>query len=196
MAKTGIQLSLMAHLEMQEVEMFQAATARILTYIKNETPAVFLIAAALTSFPAIAANAQLSNPDKLAEIVAHLGESGDLKRIEGDITGLASSPKQSVEMLIQQIHVLPSDADAEKQDNLAMEHVLWSFRALRYLTGGKEFCSTTAHNFSSSEEEQNRAYWLKFKHGSCLTFFCNVAIKRANLSCARRCPIAHYRPMA
>ena len=44
-------------------------------------------------------------------------------------------------------------------------------RALRYLTGGMDFCAQSQHRFGNSEEEKNRKYWLTFAHKECLTFF-------------------------
>jgi hypothetical protein len=107
----------------------------------------------------------------LQEIVRNLGLSKSSKKIMDDIHKIATTPRESAKLLIEEIHIIPDDVAYEKQDSSNMDHVIWSLDALRYITGGKEFCSRTRHRFLETEEEKNRAYWLELTHGKCLTFF-------------------------
>jgi hypothetical protein len=107
----------------------------------------------------------------LQKIIHDLGVSQNFAQIMKDIHAIAASPRKSAKLLIEELHVIPDDAEAEKQESSTMAHVIWTFDALRYITGGKEFCSPSKHKFLATDEEINRAYWLKFAYGKCLTFF-------------------------
>ena len=102
-------------------------------------------------------------------LVDRLGSSGNDDA--ADIKQLASSPRESAGLLIDALHTIPDSEESAKADSPSMEHVLEVIRALRYITGGTDFCAQTQHVFGSSEEENNRKYWLTFRHKTCLSFF-------------------------
>jgi hypothetical protein len=86
---------------------------------------------------------------------------------------MAKQPKKATGLLIAELHVVPDkkvlpNDEEQKRDT---EHVLWAIRALRFVTGGKDFCAKSSETFGKSDEEKDRRYWLRFRHGDCLTFF-------------------------
>ncbi|MGH9344142.1 MAG: hypothetical protein ACRD19_10310 [Terriglobia bacterium] len=105
----------------------------------------------------------------LEQRVARLGMPGNDN--VADVKELASNPRVSSGILIRDLHPIPDSEEFAKADKPPMEHVLWLIRALRYITGGMDFCAPSKHVFGKSEEEQNRKYWLTFAHHQCLTFF-------------------------
>ena len=108
-------------------------------------------------------------PSDVASILKALGE-GTSEIVQ--IQALAKSPDESIPLLINELHVVPSRSLLNGQHPFKVEHVLWCVRALRFMTGGRDFCAPTSHVFGSSEVEQNRKYWLEFRYrASCLTFF-------------------------
>lgn len=84
---------------------------------------------------------------------------------------LAKTPELSTKLLIGELHALHESRILNWQEKPDAEHVLWCLRALRYVTGGKDFCAKTSHKFASSEEERNREYWIFFRHKTCASFF-------------------------
>jgi hypothetical protein len=133
---------------------------RLLTFI--------LIGVLLTAFASGQSNL---SPKALTpeERIARLGNSGN-NHIE-DIQELAKKPLASTGLLVASFHTIPDTKDYAKADSDSMEHVLWLIRALRYMTGGLDFCAQSKHHFGASEEEKNRKYWLTLAHKNCLTFF-------------------------
>jgi hypothetical protein len=105
----------------------------------------------------------------LEQRITRLGSHGNDD--VADVRLLSETPKASVEALIAALHTIPDSEAFAKADSPQMEHVLWLIRALRYVTGGLDFCAETKHAFGSSEEEKNRQYWLTFHHKECLAFF-------------------------
>jgi hypothetical protein len=105
----------------------------------------------------------------LEQEVARLGSNGNDDA--ADVRRLAESPEASTKALIEALHTIPDSEEFAKTDSPSMEHVLWLIRALRYVTGGLDFCAASEHTFGSSEEEEHREYWLTFHHKGCLTFF-------------------------
>ena len=110
-------------------------------------------------------------PDQLTveQRVARLGSHGNDDA--ADVKTLSETPKASVAALIAGLHTIPDSEAFSKADSPEMEHVLWLIRALRYTTGGLDFCAQSTHAFGNSEDEKKRQYWLAFHHGKCLTFF-------------------------
>ncbi len=106
---------------------------------------------------------------RIEDTVKNLGKIG-FPNFE-EIHTLSESPAPSVEALIKELHVIPDRRLLGGQNPFLVEHVLWCIRALRFITGGKDFCAPTSHVFGTSELEQNRKYWLQFSYGSCLAFF-------------------------
>lgn len=107
------------------------------------------------------------NPDA-ASLVSNLGRGeSDIENIQA----LSRTPASSIKLLIDELHVVPDHRLLAGQNPFAVKHVLWCIIALRFITGGKDFCAPTRHIFGKSELEQNRKYWLEFRKGSCLSFF-------------------------
>jgi hypothetical protein len=104
----------------------------------------------------------------LSTELKRLGHGGDDL---GIIKELARTPQASVPLLIDGLHPIHEARILNGQENPDAEHVLWSIRALRNLTGGKDFCGKTSHQFGGSEQERNRKYWIYFRHKTCVSFF-------------------------
>jgi len=80
-------------------------------------------------------------------------------------------PSKAAGLLVSELSLVPETKLTADQQRGAVEHVLWAIRALRFLTGGKDFCASTVHRFAATQEEQNRRYWLRFRRHNCLSFF-------------------------
>lgn len=87
------------------------------------------------------------------------------------VADLEKVPRTSVQLLIEQLHPVREVRILASENRPGAEHVLWCIRALRYLTGGKDFCARTHYRFADSDIEQRRKYWLYFGHPSCVSFF-------------------------
>jgi hypothetical protein len=107
-------------------------------------------------------------PPNVEQTIKHLGKG--TKEIE-EIHELAKTPEKSVSLLIDELHVVPEGRLLAGQYQFAVQHVLWCIRALRFITGGKDFCAQTSHAFGGGESERRRKYFLEFSHGSCIAFF-------------------------
>jgi len=105
---------------------------------------------------------------KVREQVERLGMGDDDFRI---VASLAETPQLSVRVLTDELHPVKNVRILASEKDLGAEHILWCIRALRYLTGGKDFCGKTAHTFGNSELERDRKYWLYFRHKTCISFF-------------------------
>jgi hypothetical protein len=104
----------------------------------------------------------------LSDEIKKLGRGWDDFKI---VEELAKTPQISTRLLVSELHPISETRILNGQEDQDAEHVLWCIRALRYLTGGKEFCAKTDHRFGSSEEEQRRKYWIYFHHKTCASFF-------------------------
>lgn len=104
----------------------------------------------------------------VAAEVKQLGWATDNVQI---VKALARKPELSAKLLIQELHPVEDKRILASENRPATEHVLWCIRALRFLTGGKDFCGNTNHKFGKSQAERDRKYWLYFRHKSCLSFF-------------------------
>ena len=125
-------------------------------------PGIFLIALTSLSMSALAQDPSLRKA------------VDDLGRGEQNIAlvkSLAADPSKAAGLLVSQLHTVPEEKLLNGERRPDVEHVLWTIRALRFLTGGKDFCAPTVHKFAKTEEEQDREYWLRFHKHSCLTFF-------------------------
>lgn len=148
--------------------MFLAETVR--SSISMTSKIALLILLSLCTIPFARAQVGLQHdPVASARLVARLGSNGNDD--VADIKQLAIDPRDSTGLLIDALHTIPDSEGSAKADSPSMEHVLELIRALRYITGGTDFCSQTQHVFGSSEEEKNRKYWLTFRHKTCLSFF-------------------------
>jgi uncharacterized protein YfcZ (UPF0381/DUF406 family) len=69
---------------------------------------------------------------------------------------LSKKPVESVCYLINNLHTISQTEirPEERQNNMEAMKVIWSIRALRYLTNGKDFTSETSYIFNESEEDR------------------------------------------
>ncbi len=100
--------------------------------------------------------------------VQSLGRGQDNSRT---VESLAQTPQLSTKLLIGELRPIRESRILNGQEKPDAEHVLWCVRALRYVTGGKDFCAKTSHTFGSSEEERNRKYWIFSRYKTCASFF-------------------------
>jgi hypothetical protein len=84
---------------------------------------------------------------------------------------MAADPSKAVGLLVSQLRTVPGVKLTNGQHQEEIDHIFWTTRALKFLTGGKDFCVPTAHKFAKTEEEQDREYWLRFHNHNCLRFF-------------------------
>lgn len=96
-----------------------------------------------------------------------MGESDDIQIVKR----LSTTPGLSARLLVKELHTVTDPHMLNSGNEPETEHVLWSIRALRYITGGLDFCGKTNHHFGASELEKNRKYWLYLKSKSCVPFF-------------------------
>jgi hypothetical protein len=97
--------------------------------------------------------------------------SGSGEDVDVIVKDLAKTPQLSAELLIQELHPVEDARVFPYISRPATEHLLDCIRALRFVTGGKDFCGKTNHHFGKSELEQNRKYWLYHKDNTCVPFF-------------------------
>jgi hypothetical protein len=103
-----------------------------------------------------------------SEEIGQLGRGNDDRQI---VATLAKTPRLAVQLLIDELRPVNETRILASERKPEVEHVLWSIRALRYLTGGKDFCGGTRHEFDKSEFERSRKYWLYSRHRTCVSFF-------------------------
>jgi len=127
--------------------------------------------AILASFAlAQGASANQGGQRTLQQEVKHLGLPGNDDF--ADVKRLARTPSASAGFLVSELHVLEHpERTIVGDENAYIGHVLWSIRALRYITGGKDFCAPTKWKAGSAYEEGIRSYWLHFSSKRCVTFF-------------------------
>lgn len=99
--------------------------------------------------------------EQLQRFVAHIE---DARGVE-DLERLRENPVVAAACLIAQLR--PVDATVlspeDESSRRADFRIVWSIRALRYLTGGKDFCAPTAH---FDELDQRPRYFLTMRCGS------------------------------
>jgi hypothetical protein len=100
--------------------------------------------------------------------IKQLGRGGDNLAI---VRTLAKDPRVATRLLINALHPIDATEIPSGENSSDAEHVLWSIRALRYVTGGKDFCAKTDQRFGKSQEEQQRQYWIFFRYKTCASFF-------------------------
>ena len=147
--------------------MCREVTERSLTSMTSRL--VFAFALLSSTTPILSAGQESRATVTLEQRVARLGSAGNAN--VQDVRELAASPAASAKLLVAGLHSIPDSEKAAKAGSPSMEQVLWRIRALRYLTGGLDFCAQSDHVFGASEEEKNRQYWLKLRHKDCLAFF-------------------------
>jgi len=136
------------------------------TFITNRHLVTFAMTAAFCWATALCAPCQ--DVSKLTDEIKQLGRGGDDFKV---VDTLAQTPQMSTRLLLAELHPISKTRILNGQNDQDAEHVLWSIRALRYVTGGKDFCASTNHRFGNSEEEQRRRYWIYFHHKTCASFF-------------------------
>jgi hypothetical protein len=104
----------------------------------------------------------------LTKKIKGLGRGQDDFKI---VDELAKTPRLSAKLLISELHPIRETRILNGEHKPEAEHVLWCIRALRYVTGGKDFCGDTNHNFGASGEERFRKFWIYFRHKDCASFF-------------------------
>ena len=106
------------------------------------------------------ANTVAGSESSVASIVKSLGPDTTVE----DIKKLRSSPREAVELLINNLQTIAENKilPAERAQHAAALRVIWSIRALRYLTG-QEFRAPTSHVFGSDEDERTRAEQLRLE---------------------------------
>jgi len=106
----------------------------------------------------------------LDKMVQRLGLPGN--RDLADVRKLAETPNASVGLLVSQLHTVSNpQRTVIGYGSADVNHLIWVIGALRYITGGMDFCAPTSHRFGKSGEEAYRSYWLHFANKSCVTFF-------------------------
>jgi hypothetical protein len=131
-------------------------------------PSLLLVSTILISRYLLAPPVLAQETTNLPEEIRQLGTGYDDQQI---VAALAKTSRLSVKLLIDGLHSVNATRILASEKKPEAEHVLWTIRALRYLTGGKDFCSGTRHEFDKSEFERNRKYWLYSRHRTCVSFF-------------------------
>jgi hypothetical protein len=142
----------------------------ISTIAERITISAALIAIAV--LPAVAQSRPVSQNGQqtLEQDVRRLGSPGNDDF--ADVKRLARLPAESAGLLVAQLHVLKHpERTIVGQGSPEFERVLWSFLALRYITGSMDFCAPTNWRPRRSYEDGIRNYWLHFENKSCVTFF-------------------------
>lgn len=150
--------------------MCQRGQGRTSTFTKllSATFSVFLAAGVC----GLAARAHESSAQEapLDKMVQRLGLPGH--RDLADVRKLGETPSASVGLLVSQLHTVSNpQRTVVGYGSIGVNHLLWVIGALRYITGGMDFCAPTSHSFGKSGEEAYRSYWLHFANKSCVTFF-------------------------
>ena len=128
-----------------------------------------LIAAFIVLLFAVAHAAFAQDNATVSTEIKRLGmEGSDILQIAKH---LSATPQLSARLLVQELHPVTDARLLAAERKPETEHVLSCIRALRYITGGLDFCGKTSHHFGASELEKDRKYWLYFKNKSCVAFF-------------------------
>lgn len=109
-----------------------------------------------------------SQATRIEDVVAHLGPSTTVHEVKL----LRKEPRKAVDLLIENLASISEDkilSEARTSHSPAMR-VIWSIRALRYLTG-QEFRAPTNHAFEDSETEQTRKDLLTSHGKRTVAFF-------------------------
>lgn len=166
------QSAVMGHSEMLGAATSPEEIERILTsiIIKWLGACGLLVVVLASSALAQTARSNQSSEAVLRQEVKQLGLPGN--DVFADVRELARTPAAAARILILQLQVLPHPQDTiVGQGSPQVEHALWSIRALRYITGGLDFCAPTKWKPGRSYEERTRHYWLHFNSKSCVTVF-------------------------
>lgn len=106
----------------------------------------------------------------LEQDVKRLGSLGNNDL--ADVKRLARFPAASTGLLVAQLQVVPHpERTIVGNGSPEFEHAIWSFLALRYITGSMDFCAPTKWRPGHIYEDGIRSYWLHFENKNCVTFF-------------------------
>jgi hypothetical protein len=152
---------------MSAVEMFRGATEPSSISMINRR-SLLLVSTILILLHLLAPPVLAQETTNLPDEIRQLGTGYDDPQI---VAALAKTPQLSVQLLIDGLHSVKETRILASEKKPEVEHVLWSIRALRYLTGRRDFCGGTRHEFGKSEFERNRKYWLYSQHRTCVSFF-------------------------
>jgi len=111
------------------------------------------------------------NNDQIRSVVSQLGHADDNYDFHKDFEVLGTAPAVAACYLVKALRVIREIhiAARDKQKHGLAMHVIWSIRALRYLTGGLDFTGRTEYKFKESEKQ--RKYFLTQKGVEQLPFF-------------------------
>jgi hypothetical protein len=108
------------------------------------------------------------NITEIEKLVKKMGSTPD-PLVEIKI--LCKCPKESVPLLIKELHPISVARILNWEKKPNAEHVLWCIRALRFITGGKDFCAPTRYRFGKGVVETRRKAFLHHRDPHCLPFF-------------------------
>lgn len=138
--------------------------------IIRQTAQIGLIALFASSVPTHSARWYQPDLHALQQDVRRLGLPGNDDF--ADVKRLAKSPAEAAGELVSQLSMLQHPERTIVGDGTTYEnHVLWVFLALRYITGGMDFCAPTSWKPGRTYEDGIRDYWLHFQNKNCVTFF-------------------------
>ena len=108
-------------------------------------------------------------PSDLVSVLGHQDAERDFQTIER----LASTPRESAIALVDALQEVNPVEGYESEMPVHDQAVIQKIRALRYVTGGLDFCSTAGNlnNLRTELEPELRSYWLRFRHRDCAAFF-------------------------
>jgi hypothetical protein len=153
---------------MLEVEMSREVDELSSIFMTSRLKHLLVAVMIVLQFAVINAALAQDNASVSAEVKKlGMGESDDVQIVKR----LSTTPQLSARLLVKELHPVTDARLLAGENKPATEHVLWCIRALRYITGGLEFCGKTNHDFGTSQLEKNRKYWLYFKSKSCVPFF-------------------------
>ena len=104
----------------------------------------------------------------ILSIVERLGQE---ENVYPDLERLTKTPVVAACYLIRELRVIPETVimSWNEHEHKPSMHVIWSLRALRYITGGLEFRAKTKYEIEGSEGR--RKYFLTYKTTDDLPFF-------------------------
>lgn len=151
--------------------MYHLEIKHTLTYtiIKYLTVTFIIFGGALALTHARCRNNTIISPP-IRKLVTRLGIPGN-NDME-DVKRLSRTPYASAGELISQLHTIKDpDKTIVGYGSIRFNHLIWAIAALRYITGGMDFCASTKWKLASQNNESYRSYWLHFSDKNCVTFF-------------------------
>ncbi len=143
-----------------------------MTAFKNRSIEILVLLISLLAVRSLGYPEDITTGHSVRDAVRKMGSD---EQDRARINLLAQNPAQAARLLVKELrpvgaaHIVREDFRKPKYAD-AM-HVIWCLRALRCLTGGKDFRAPTTHRFGSSEVEQNRKQFLGLDEYSTVKFF-------------------------